>query len=92
VRASILYRDEENNLNSISFKEGNLPQVFDHQLQISNLVPDYFDIDFYFVRKDETIESADYLIAGLDFEESRSITLLIDFYELIAVFDYSNDT
>jgi hypothetical protein len=90
--AIILYRDEEDNLNSISFEESNLPQVFDHQLQIVNLVPDYFDIDFYFVRKDETIESAEYQIAGLDYEESRSITLPSDFYELIAVFDDSNDT
>ena len=91
-KAIILYRDEEDKLNSISFKESDLPQVFDHQLQIVNLVPDYFDIDFYFVRQDETIESAEYQVAGLDFEESRSIILPSDFYELIAVFDDSNDT
>jgi hypothetical protein len=91
-KALILYRDEDDNLNSISFEESNLPQVFDHQIQIVNLIPDFFDIDFYFVRQDETIESAEYLIAGLDFEESRSIILPSDFYELIAVFDDSNDT
>jgi len=91
-KAIILYRDEADNLNSISFEESNLPQVFDHQLQIVNLVPDYFDIDFYFVRKDETIESADYLVSGLDYEEIRSITLPSDFYELIAVYDGNNDT
>lgn len=91
-KAVILYRDEENKVNSISFKESNLPQVFDHQLEIVNLVPDYFDIDFYFVRQDETIESAEYLVSGLDFEESRSIILPSDFYEMIAVFDGSNNT
>jgi hypothetical protein len=91
-KAIILYRDEEDKLSSISFKESELPQVFDHQLQIVNLVPDYFDIDFYFVRQDETIESAEYQVAGLDFEESRSIILPSDFYELIAVFDDNNDT
>lgn len=91
-KAVILYRDEENKVNSISFKESNLPQVFDHQLEIVNLVPDYFDIDFYFERQDETIESAEYLVSGLDFEESRSIILPSDFYEMIAVFDDSNDT
>ena len=91
-KAVILYRDEDDILNSISFEESNLPQVFDHQIQIVNLVPDYFDIDFYFVRQDETIESAEYQVAGLDFEEGKSITLPSDFYELIAVFDDSNDT
>ncbi len=56
-KAFILYRDEEDKVNSISFEESNLPQVFDHQIQIVNLTPDFFDIDFYFVRQDETIES-----------------------------------
>lgn len=91
-KAIILYRDEEDMISSISFEESSLPQVFDHQIQIANLVPDYFDIDFYFVRQDETIESAEYQVAGLDFEESRTITLPSDYYELIAVFDDSNDT
>lgn len=91
-KAVVLYRDADDELTAISFEESNLPQVFDHQIQIVNLAPDYFDIDFYFVRKDETIESAEYLVAGLDYEESRSITLPSDFYELIAVFDDSNDT
>jgi hypothetical protein len=92
AKAIVIYRDEQEQLNSISFEESSLPQVFDHQIQVVNLVPDYFDVDFYFVRQDETIESAEYQVAGLDYEESRSITLPSDFYELIAVFDDSNDT
>jgi hypothetical protein len=91
-KAVILYRDEEGTLNSISFEESNLPQVFDHQIQVVNLTPDFFDIDFYFVRQAETIETAEYQVSGLDYEENRSITLPSDFYELIAVFDDSNDT
>ncbi|MFT2092082.1 DUF4397 domain-containing protein [Paraglaciecola sp. 2405UD69-4] len=91
-KAVVLYRNADEALTAISFEESNLPQVFDHQIQIVNLAPDFFDIDFYFVRKDETIESAEYLVAGLDYEESRSITLPSDFYELIAVFEDNNDT
>ena len=91
-KAFILYRDEEDKVNSISFEESNLPQVFDHQIQIVNLTPDFFDIDIYFVRQDETIESTEYQVSGLDYEESRSFTLPSDFYELIAVYDDSDDT
>jgi hypothetical protein len=90
-KAVILYRDEEDKLSSISFEESNLPQAFDHQIQAVNLTPDFFDIDFYFVRQDQTIESAEYQVAGLDYEESRSFTLSSDLYELIAVYDDSND-
>ena len=50
------------------------------------------DIDFYFIRQDETIESPKYQAAGLDCKRSRSFTLPSDFYELIAVYDASNDT
>jgi hypothetical protein len=51
----ILYQDEDGRLNSILFEESHLPQVFDHQIQVVNLTPDFFDIDFYFVRQAETI-------------------------------------
>jgi hypothetical protein len=90
-KAFILYRDEEDKVNSISFEESNLPQVFDHQIQIVNLTPDFFDIDFYLVCQDETIKSAEYQVWGLDYERSRSFTLPSDFYELIAVYDESID-
>ena len=50
------------------------------------------DIDFYFIRQDETIESPKYQAAGLDYKRSRSFTLPRDFYKLIAVYDASNDT
>ena len=49
------------------------------------------DIDFYFIRQDETIESPEYQAAGLDYKKSRSFTLQSVFYELIAVYDDSND-
>lgn len=67
-KAVILYRDAEGTLNSILFEESNLPEVFKHQIQIVNFATDFFDIEFYFVRQYETIESAEYLDAGLDYE------------------------
>lgn len=80
------------NLTSLSFEESNLPQVFDKQIRAVNLVPDFVDVDLFFVRKDETIETADFLISSIDFGESKTLTLPSDFYELIAVFDDNEDT
>lgn len=91
-KAIILYRYEEDELTSISFEESALPQVYDHQIQIADLAPEFYDLDFYFVRKDEAIETAEYKKSGLDYEESKSITLPSDFYELIAVYDDNEDT
>lgn len=91
-KAIILYQDSDNKLTSLSIKESTLPQVFDHQISAVNLSPDFSDIDLYFVRKDETIETAEYRISSLDFAESRTLTLPSDYYELIAVYDDDNDT
>jgi hypothetical protein len=91
-KAIILYQDSDNKLTSLSLKESTLPQVFDHQVSAVNLSPDFSDIDLYFVRKDETIETAEYRISSLDFAETKTLTLPSDYYELIAVYDDDNDT
>lgn len=91
-KAIVIYEDENGALTSLSFEESNLPQVFDKQIQAVNLVPDFIDVDLYFVRKDETVESAEFLISSIDFGEGKTLTLPSDFYELVAVFDDNEDT
>lgn len=90
-KAIVIYEDE-GVLTSLSFEESELPQVFDKQIQAANLVPDFVDVDLYFVRSDETIESAEFLIASIDFGESKSVTIPSDFYQIVAVFDDNEDT
>lgn len=91
-KAIVLYRGANDNLTSLSFSESVQPQVFDKDVVAANLVSDFADVDLYFVRKDETIESAQYLISSIDFGESKRLTLPSDFYELVAVFDDNEDT
>ena len=90
--AILLYLDADNNLTSLAFEESTLPQIYDHQIEVSNLSPDFFEVDLYFVRKDETIETAQYQLLGLDYADSRSLTLPSDYYELISVYDDNIDT
>lgn len=91
-KAIVLYQEEDGDLTSLSFSESTLPQEFDKEVFAVNLVPDFADVDLYFVRNDETIESARFLISSIDFGESKSLTLPSDFYELVAVFDDNEDT
>ena len=91
-KAIIVYKNEAGALTSLSFNESTQPQVYDKQLYAANLVTDFPDVDLYFVRKDETIESAQFKISSIDFGESKSVTLPSDFYELVAVFDDNEDT
>ncbi|MCC2617258.1 DUF4397 domain-containing protein [Aestuariibacter halophilus] len=91
-KAIVLYMDAEQKLSSLSFAESNLPQVYDKEVRAVNLVPDFVDVDLYFVRKDETIESAQFVLSSIDFGESKELSLPSDFYELIAVYDGNEDT
>ncbi|GAA0858522.1 DUF4397 domain-containing protein [Aliiglaciecola litoralis] len=91
-KAILIYQNKDDVLTSVSFNESTQPQVFDKQVAAANLVSDFADVDLYFVRKDETIESAQFLIASIDPGEVKGVTLPSDFYELVAVFDDNEDT
>jgi hypothetical protein len=86
-KAVVLYANNDNQLKSLAFIESNLPQNYDHEIKVANLVQDFTDIEIYFVRSDETIETAKYKLSSLDYEESRSIVLPQDYYEIVAVYD-----
>jgi hypothetical protein len=86
-KAVVLYANNDNQLKSLAFIESNLPQNYDHEIKVANLVQDFSDIELYFVRSDETIETAKYKLSSIDYEESRSIVLPQDYYEIVAVYD-----
>ncbi|WP_088332582.1 DUF4397 domain-containing protein [Lacimicrobium sp. SS2-24] len=83
----VLYTDEDNNLDSLAFEESDSPQVYEHDLNVVNLVQDFSNIDVYFVRQDETVETAKYSMLNLSYAESDGITLPSDYYDVIALYD-----
>ncbi|MBU2977253.1 DUF4397 domain-containing protein [Alteromonas sp. C1M14] len=80
-----------NKLSANSFVESDLPQSYDKTVSFVNLVDDFDDIDFYLVRNDETIDTADYYTLNMEFEESSTLVLPSDYYEVIAVYEDDND-
>ncbi|MEG3766242.1 DUF4397 domain-containing protein [Alteromonas sp. 14N.309.X.WAT.G.H12] len=74
-----------------SFVESDLPQSYDKTVSFVNLSDDFDDIDFYLVRNDETIDTADYYKLNMEFEESGTLVLPEDYYEVIAVYEDDND-
>ena len=88
---AILIYDDNGELGAASFVESGLPQAYDKTINFVNLVSDYGDVDFYLVRNDETIDTAEYDVQNLSFAESAEETLPSDFYEVIAVYEDDND-
>lgn len=83
----VVFEDPNLGLTSLTMDDSTLPQSFQHQVSIANLLPEFNDIDIYFVRNDETIDSAQYKTSGLDYADSRSITVPNDYYSIVVVYE-----
>jgi hypothetical protein len=89
-KAIIIYANE-GNLNSLSFEESDTSQAYDKTVNFTNLVDEYSDVDFYLVRSDETIDTAEYSVQSVEYEETETDTIPEDYYEIIAVYEDDND-
>ena len=88
---AILIYNTNNKLGAATFVESGLPQAYDKTVNFINLVSDFDDVDFYLVRNDETIDTAEYDVQNLEFAESTSEVLPSDYYEVIAVYEDDNE-
>ncbi|WP_414828644.1 DUF4397 domain-containing protein [Alteromonas sp. H39] len=88
-KAIIIY-ESNGRLGAATFIESGLPQSYDKTVNFVNLVNEYDDVDIYLVRKDETIDTAEYDILNMTFGESATQVLPSDYYEVIAVYEDSN--
>jgi hypothetical protein len=91
-RAVLIYRDADQKVGAVNFTEKNLPQINEHEINIANLVPDFKNLHFYFVRQNETIESAKFHVKALDFKNYASLVLPKDFYSISLVHVADNGT
>ena len=88
---AIMIYEADGKLAAATFVESGLPQSYDKTVNFINLVSDFDNIDFYLVRSDETIDTADYYTMNLELAESSTLVLPSDYYEIIAVYEDEND-
>lgn len=88
---AILVYEKDGQLGAATFVESGLPQAYDKTVNFINLVSDFDDVDFYLVRNDETIDTAEYDVQNLTFAESADEVLPADYYEVIAVYEDDNN-
>lgn len=91
-KSVLLFRDTEQKVGAVSFTEKNIPQIHEHEINVANLVPDFKNLHFYFVRQNETIESAKFHVKALDFKKFASLILPKDFYSISLVQVADNGT
>jgi hypothetical protein len=84
-KAIVIYANENDKLSAMSFNESTLPQVYDFQIQVVNLVNDFSSIDLYFVRSGETLDNAKYHVSSLNFAKNKQISLPSDDYQVVVL-------
>ena len=84
-KALVLYYNADNVLSSLAFNESTLPQSYQFQIEIANLITDFSSLEIYFIRANETLDTAKYHVSALNFAKTKSITLPDDNYEILVL-------
>ncbi|MEH8020493.1 DUF4397 domain-containing protein [Rheinheimera metallidurans] len=81
----LLYQNANAVVEALTSQEKDTPQLQAHDVMVANLVPDLPKLQFYFVRQNETINTARYNIKNAEFKKQQSINLPKDYYAIALV-------
>ena len=88
----LIYQNEVGEVQGMSYQQDKRPRAFESQVTLANLSFGYDEVEVYFLRPGETIDTAEYKIENLIFEEINSIDLPTDDYEVVVVNQDANGT
>lgn len=84
-KAVLLYANEQQKVEALSVTEPDKPQAQAHDVVVANLVADFTQLQFYFVRSNETIANARYNVKNLAFKKQQILSLPKDYYAIALV-------
>ena len=84
-KSVLIYPAKDDKYAALTIEDQHRPRVNEHRLSIANISLGNNDVDVYFVRNDETIESAKYKLKDIDFKEVDSIILPNGEYQINVV-------
>ncbi|MCF2947717.1 hypothetical protein L0668_06345 [Paraglaciecola aquimarina] len=87
----IIYQDQNQIISALDFTQYIIPSSYQHNVDIVNLIEDYEDLDVYFVKSDETIDTATEYAVGIDFTERYTRTLNSNLYTILLVHENDNE-
>ncbi|QFU24514.1 DUF4397 domain-containing protein [Shewanella eurypsychrophilus] len=90
TKSMLLYQDEAEQIKGLTLVHDLRPRAYESLINFANLVHSFDDLSIYFVAEDETIDSAEYKIDGVDFAEDESLLLPTGYYEVSVVYEDDN--
>ncbi|MBZ9612887.1 DUF4397 domain-containing protein [Rheinheimera maricola] len=89
-KAMVLYTNEYNAASAIVVEESLLPQIYDFDINVVNVIADYTALSLYFVAPSQTIDTTDLYISSLKYAAQTAISLPDGEYRVLLVHTDSN--
>ncbi|HEX5793115.1 MAG TPA: DUF4397 domain-containing protein [Rheinheimera sp.] len=89
-KAVVLYKNSDDISSAVVVEESALPQIYDFDLNVVNIINDYSAVSLYFVPPAETIDSTEYYISTLNRGAQTDISLPDGAYRILLVYTDSN--
>ena len=82
-KTMVIYRDQVLGLRAVSFAQSLVSTSYQHVFDIVNLIDDFDDLQVYFVKEDETIDTADEYTSSLAFANVNRKVLTSNHYNIL---------
>lgn len=91
VKTVVFYLDAAEKAAAITLTDSKLPQVFDFNFNVVNVIPGFDQISVYFVKPGQTMETTSYYITTLNYASQSPMSLPVGEYTMFVVHKDANN-
>jgi len=91
VKTVVFYLDAAEKAAAITLTDSKLPQVFDFNFNVVNVIPGFDQVSIYFVKPGQTMETTGYYISTLNYASQSAVTLPVGEYTMYVVHKDANN-
>jgi len=91
VKTVVFYLDAAEKAAAITLTDSKLPQVFDFNFNVVNVIPEFSQISVYFVKPGQTMETTSNFISTLNYASQSAVALPVGEYTMYIVHKDANN-
>ena len=91
VKTVVFYQDAANKAAAITLTDSKLPQVFDFNFNVVNVIPGFDQVSVYFVKPGQTMETTANYISTLNYASQSPVSLPVGEYTMFVVHKEANN-
>lgn len=91
VKTVVFYHDAADKAAAITLTDSKLPQVFDFNFNVVNVIPEFDQVSVYFVQPGQTMETTSNYISTLNYASQSAVSLAVGEYTMFVVHRDANN-